>query len=279
MILLFFLENKYMSKSKTNFNLVAFCLILVIVFFTVFFQYFKFKNIVTEGFEWSPESEKRFIFIQDTINRKKVFDVDTIQKNQASQEDVDYFNRNGIWFWSQETKDLYIKAILSNPYVKIAPDAALLETQKIYNEAAIRMVLSHQTNEGHFLIQGVNVPGENVDKELPSGFGEFAYNSGLTEDHSNDIIRCNSDGKGMERIQYTGRDGIFGSRTSIITPVDYNDLESTVPGFTFVNGPCNPCVALNEKPDYSCPFKLKLQDYHPGMSDIWRLLWGIGEDK
>ena len=260
----YFLEDKYMSPSKTIYHLGSFLIILVVAILIILLPNYpslKIDNSV-EGFEWTSDSENKFLLIQDTINRNRYFDVDLIQKNQASQEEVDYFNKNGIWPWSPVTKALYIQAIRSNPYVKIAPGAALLETQSIYNETAIRMVLSQQTKEGHFLIHGIQVQGENVD-ELPSGFGEFAYNSGLMEDRSKDVIRCNADGNGLERVH-----------GSLVSPVDYNDLENVIPGFTFINGPCNPCVALNEKPDYSCPFRLRLKD-SPEVSNIWRLLWGI----
>lgn len=265
-----------MSPSKTIYHLGSFLIILVVAILIILLPNYpslKIDNSV-EGFEWTPDSEKDFLVIQNTLHRNKIFDVNMI-KNQASQEEVDYFNKNGIWPWSPVTKALYIQAIRSNPYVKISPVAALLETQSIYNETAIRMVLSQQTKEGQFLISGIQVQGENVVDELPSGFGEFAYKSGLMEDRSKDVIRCNADGNGLERVQYTGRDSIFGSHTSLVSPVDYNDLENVVPGFTFINGPCNPCVALNEKPDYSCPFRLTLQDRSPGVSNIWRLLWGI----
>jgi hypothetical protein len=234
-----------------------------------------FKNKSVEGFSWTPESKRDFLIIQNTNNPHRVFDLNMIEQNQASQEELDYFNANGIWPWSDNTKHLYIEAVKKNTYVKISPHASLVDAQKVYNETAILMILSYQTKEGQFLINGVQVPiGKSVE-ELPNGFGEFAYNSGLKEDKTKDIIRCNMDNGLLERIHYTGKEGIYGSQTKIITEQDYNDLENTIPGFKFVNGPCNPCGAVSEKPDYSCPFELQLKDGPKGISDIWKSLWGL----
>lgn len=235
-------------------------------------------SIKREAFEWSNESKKDFLLIQNSIHPNKIFDINMIKKNQASQEEVDYFIKNGLWPWSQKTKDIFIQSINSNPYVKIAPDAALLETQSIYNENAILRALSYQTKEGHFLIYGVQVPisGGNPAESLPSGFGDFAYKSGLLkQDKTKDIIRCNIDNASLERIHFTGKEGIYGSQTLTTTPVDYNDLENIIPGFSFISVPCNPCLAIKEKPDYSCPFNLKVKDKNPNISNIWKTLWGI----
>lgn len=233
-----------------------------------------------EGFKWSPESKKKFLYNVDYLKQNTVFDANKIEKNQASQEEVDYFNKNGLWPWSQKTKDIFAQTFLKNPYVKILPDAEIKEARSIYNESAILEILSHQTKEGHFLIHGVQVfnpSNKNDSEELPNGFGDFAYNSGLKEDLSKDIIRCNMDSYTMERIKYTGREEMYGSQTTEVTPVDYNSLESAVPGFQFINGPCNPCGALKENNDYSCPFRLKLKndDTSDNVSDVWKILWGV----
>jgi len=231
------------------------------------------KNV--EGFTWDPNSKREFLITQNTNNPNRIFDLDMIEKNQASQEELDYFNENGKWPWSDNTKDLYIKAIKKNTYVKISHDASLLEAQKVYNETAILMILSYQTKEGQFLINGVQVPVSNSIEEVPNGFGEFAYNSGLKEDKTKDIVRCNMDNGLLERIHYTGNEGIYGSQTKIISEEDYNNLENNIPGFKFVNSPCNPCGAVNEKPDYSCPFQLELKGESKNISDVWKSLWGL----
>jgi hypothetical protein len=233
------------------------------------------KNKSVEGFTWDPNSKREFLIIQNTNNPNRIFDLDMIEKNQASQEELDYFNENGIWPWSDNTKDLYIKAINKNTYVKISPDGSLLDAQKVYNETAILMLLSYQTKEGQFLINGVQVPFNNSVEDLPTGFGDFAYKSGLKQDKSKDIIRCNMDNGLLERIHYTGNEGIYGSQTKIISEEDYNGLENNIPGFKFVNSHCNPCGAVSEKPDYSCPFQLEVKGESKNISDVWKSLWGL----
>ena len=82
----------------------------------------------------------------------------------------------------------------------------------------------------------------------------------------------------LERITYTGKGRIYGEQTSKTTSVDYNDLENIIPGFKFLNGPCNPCGAINENPDYSCPFQLKVKNKSPFISDVWQYLWNINDN-
>jgi hypothetical protein len=250
----------------------------------LFIIIFRFSQIsrTKEGFEFNKYSIHDFILLQSTINPNKIFDINMI-KNQATQEELDYFNRNGKWPWSQNTKDLYIKALKKNPYIKVYSDKYSLNyIMTVYNEAAILRLLSYQTKEGQFLINGVlvNDPSGNSKEELPSGFGDFAYKSGLKEDRTRDIIKCNmnkENGATLERITFTGKGGIYGEQNTSVNPVDYNDLENIIPGFKFLNGPCNPCGAINENPDYSCPFKLKIKDKPSFISDVWQTLWGIND--
>ncbi len=236
-----------------------------------------------EGFAWDTQSTKDFIKIQSTINPQKIFDVNMIQKNQASQEELAYFNEHGMWPWSQKTKDLYIEALNANTFIRTLPADGLNYAMTIYNEAAILRLLSYQTKEGQFLLNGVLVqdPSGNKMEDLPNGFGDFPYKSGLLGNKSDDIIKCNMsnpNNASLERITYTGKGGIYGEQTSKVTPVDYNELESIIPGFTFVNSPCNPCVAINETPDYSCPFKLTVKNKPPFISSIWQYLWNINDN-
>ena len=219
---------------------------------------------IKEGFTWSENSTQDFLKIQNTINRNTIFDVNMIEASQASQEELDYFNKNGMWPWSQKTIELYKESVNTNPFIRTYSEDAVNYTRTKYNESAILRILFYQSNEGLFLLNGVLVknPSGNPYEDLPNGFGEFAYDSGLLGKRSDDIIKCNmknSNAATLERITYTGKGGVFGEQTSKTAQVDYNDLEKIIPGFTFVNGPCNPCGALNEIADYSCPFKLAVK--------------------
>ena len=239
------------------------------------------QGITQQGISQQDMNED-FLRIQSTINRNKVFDMDIIN-SQASKEELDYFNKNGKWPWSQEVIKLFEEAINRNPYIKTIPEIATEHARTIYNQAAIIRVLTTQTKEGQFLLNGVLVkdPSGNKMEELPSGFGNFPYESGLLGNRVDDIIKCNmknDNNPTLERIRYTGKGGIFGEQTQKVTPVDYNDLEKIIPGFTFLNKPCNPCGSMAENPDYSCAYRLRVKDKPPFISSIWQYLWGINDN-
>jgi hypothetical protein len=229
---------------------------LLLIIFTRFVDIIRFK--VKESFELSEESQGNFIKIQHTINPKIVFDMEII-KQQASQEELDYFLENGMWPWSQNTLDLYTEAVSRNHFIRTYSGDSVNYARKIYNEAAILQLLFLETNEGNFVTFGMQINGgpKNPLEYLPSGFGDFGYESGLIK-HMNPVIKCNIDNNGnasLEKTEYTGKGGIFGEQTSKKSSVHYNDLESEIPGFTFLDGPCDPCGALNFPPDYTCKYK------------------------
>ena len=148
-----------------------------------------------------------------------------------------------------------------------------------------------ETKEGIFLLSGVQINDgkKNELEDLPSGFGDFGYKSGLIT-HMYPVIKCKIDDNGnssLEKTTYTGKGGIFGEQTSITNKVDYNNLESEIPGFKFLNGPCDPCNAMNASSEYSCPFRLDLkkeakdkkdkkkENQNQNISKVWKYLWGI----
>jgi hypothetical protein len=244
----------------------------------LFIIIFRFSYLLRrkEGFTWNKKSEQDFLLIQNTINRGVVFDTKMIQESQASQEEVDYFNQYGMWPWSQTVITIYEDAIKNNPYIRTYSQDSINEARKIYNQEAILRILSMQTKEGQFLINGVLVKDAsgNSLETLPSGFGDFGYKSGLIGNMKDDIIKCKLDNSGLEKIIYTGK-GLLEEQTKTVTDVDYNDLENLIPGFTFINSPCNPCGALKQTADYSCPFKLKVKNKPPFISEVWQYLWQV----
>lgn len=236
----------------------------------------RFSLISKEGF--TKQSESTFLNIQTTINRQNIFDMDIINQ-QASQEELDYFNKHGMWPWSDDVIKLYNELQEKNPYVRTTPDDSTIHARTIYNQAAILRVLSYQTKEGQFLLNGVLVKNPQSVEELPNGFGDFVYSSGLAEDRTNDIIKCNlvknGENPSLERIIYTGKGGIFGQQTKKIEQVDYNNLENIIPGFKFLGSPCNPCTSMGSIPDYSCKYSLNIEDKKQGASpsNLWKYLW------
>lgn len=212
-----------------------------------------------EGFtSWPDDLISQFNSFQATHNPTLVYDINIVQQ-QASPAEASYLLQNNVWPWSDQTKQLYLNSLSQNTIIKTQSDVSLQQAQSIYNETAIKQLLSMSTKEGSFLLSGA-VIGQSDN--MPANV--------------NNIVRCgNNNGTfGMEQVVYTGYDSINGNMTSQITSVDNGDIPSVVPGFNFVNSPCNPCVVLENPSDYSCPFTL---DTGSGsqISPIWQTLWGV----
>lgn len=239
-------------------------------------------DTLQNGANLTADSKLNFLKIQDTINKQKVFDMNVIEK-QVTQEELDYFNKHGKWPWSRRVIHLYKESVKNNPFIRTEPEQAANYARTIYNQAAILRLLSYQTKEGDFLLNGVLVkdPSGNSAEDLPSGFGEFGYSSRLIGNRSYDVIKCNlkdDSNPKLERIRYTGKGGIFGEQTEKVSDVSYNELEKIVPGFKFLSSPCNPCKAMSATPDYSCPFRLKVKNKSPFISSVWQYLWGLNDN-
>lgn len=231
-----------------------------------------------EGFQWEEDKLQKFLRIQNTINRHHNFDVEEIQK-QASGKELDYFLKHNMWPWSKEVIDLYESYILKNVYIQNYSKDSTRHARHIYNQSAILQILSEQSKEGYFLLNGVEVnSGKNM---MSSGAGTFGYSSGLITNMYNTVYKCGENKKSglpvMKRFQYIGDDNIIGSHTTTIEDVDVSNLEELIPGFKFVNGTCDPCSALNYDNNtnerYSCPFELKIKKNKGPISSIWEYLW------
>ena len=228
-----------------------------------------------EGFTWSQDSANNFILLQQTLHPGLVFDTNQI-KEQASQEELDYFLKNGKWPWSQEVQDLYKEAVQRNPYIRTSPEDAVDQARTVYNQAIILEIISWQTKEGQFLLNGVSIKDAsgNPQEDLPGGWGNYGYSSGLIGHLENDVVKCAADVSGnysLVKTRYTGKDKITIAQTKETTPVDYNELPKLIPGFKFTGAPCDPCVALNNS--YTCPFQLDISGSLPGVSSVWQYLW------
>ena len=78
----------------------------------------------------------------------------------------------------------------------------------------------------------------------------------------------------MQKIIYTGYDSINGSLQSQVTSIENSALPSLINGFNFLKDACNPCVALSNPADYSCPFSIDTGN-GPDVSPVWQNLWGL----
>ena len=209
----------------------------------------------TSNEPFTTDSETKFLDLQKTINPNIQFNMTEIDK-QITQQDLDEFLQNGYWTWSAETQRLYKEALNANPYIKSEDlDKAMQKAQTIYNEQIILQILSSQTPEGRFLTNGIDIRSEIPD----SGFGNYPYEAGLKEQEPDSTVRCYQSEEKGGKYSLTDKDK---------NTMDYNQLESLVPGFKFINGACDPCDALNQK--YNCPFKITDKT-----SDIWSQLWKL----
>jgi len=208
---------------------------------------------------WPSTLVTEFLTFQKGLNPNITFDMDIVQ-NQATPEEVAYLFKNYKWPWSEKLQGLYNEAIAQNLFISVDPGVSMISAQQIYNETAMKQLISYNTKEGTFLLNGVTV-GHN--KKLPSNI--------------NNSIQCSTNSKGepiLEKIVYNGYDSIYGNLNSTVTEIDYKDLPNQVNGFKFLGAPCNPCVASKNPPDYTCPFALNTGNGYE-VSPIWQMLWNV----
>ncbi len=127
-----------------------------------------------EGF--TQQSINDFINLQSTINKQSIFDMNIIS-TQASQEELDFFNKNGVWPWSNNVIQKYQDAVQQNPYIRTLPEQAVNDARTKYNQNAILKVLSYQEKTKD--IKDNNNIYLYEKKDLPSGYGTFGFSSGL----------------------------------------------------------------------------------------------------
>ena len=263
------------------------CLLLL---FIMLYQFSHVRNLSIEKFEqpekrdrWSDETINDFVIFQNTINPQIKFDLDIIQ-TQASEEEVKYLLKNGKWSWNSEVQKLYMDLVSINPYIRNTSEDSLNTAMTIYNQSAILQALRMQTKEGRFLLSGITYG-------TPKSEDTYGYDSGLVSKNDT-VIKCyNNNGKNeLTKIEYVGDSGgLTANHLFKKTKLDYNKLETTVPGFKFINSPCEPCVSLNNPADYSCPFNLNTQptpkqitqqitqqtNKQNNVSPVWKYLWNL----
>jgi hypothetical protein len=247
--------------------------LLVILVSIYFYVGSTFTKSVKENFiatNWSTQTIQNFLNFEQTTNPNLIFDVDVIQQ-QATEAEVKTLLETGKWPWDDETKKIYMDAVKSNTMLKTSPQAAMDQARVIYNQTIIREMLSWSAPEGQFLLRGAYSVATNANEN--DGSGTYGINSGLITKNNN-LIRCGIDSNNNVVLQQTenmGNDGITGAHKKKTSTLDYNKLPSLVPGFRFINSPCDPCAGVNSPPKYTCPFSLTSKDPSP----IWRSLWGL----
>jgi hypothetical protein len=245
---------KIMNIKKMNIKMIG---LLVLVFSLLLFVFLSFlqkgkeKEKREEGFEaWNQQVVQDFIDYENTANPTFVYDVDFVQKN-ATEDEVLSLIENNMWPWDPDFKARWAQSVQGSPVTKYDPISQTKDKQAIYSQGAAEQILLLNTEEGRFLTRGVVLDRNTKGGD---GIGSFGKTSGLDHGGDGDILRCHPDTGSMARIRRGGYDGLFSISPDVATEVPYSYLPYLVPGFSFVDAPCNPCAALRN--DYSCRFTL-----------------------
>jgi hypothetical protein len=170
-----------------------------------------------------------------------------IIQQQASPSEAETLIKTGYWPWSDDTKYEYTDAIWHHKIIKVNVGDALDYAMKTYNETAIKQLMSWNTKEGQFLLYGSKGNGNK-------------YNT----------IKCSTDESNNASIIGIIKKDFADDYIENSVPISNEDIPLKMPGFSFLKGSCNPCVALHN--DYSCPFKLNVKG-DDTTSPIWSRLW------
>jgi len=201
---------------------------------------------------WPKDLVYRFKIYQKTVSKNvKQYNMYVLQQ-QATAEEAETLINTGYWPWPEELKDEYIKAVWQNPIIKIDPKLALQNAQEIYCKNAARQLLGWNTKEGQFLIYGANVGHTGT---MPM----------------NNTIKCSTNLKNsvLQKMVYKSYNLWNGYKNTETTTIKNEDIPAEVPGFS------NPCNAMNQTPEYNCPFKLAVKGQGSEISPVWKSLWGL----
>ena len=217
----------------------------------------------------NPDPDPDQDFIQYVKSTKPTFEYDSTQiQNNTTEQERAHFIQTNEWPWTHEIQTMYEDAVQSSSITKYNPTSNRQTIQSIFNQSAAEKILAYNSDEGRFLTTGILLP----DPNLP----EYARNSGLVPvNKTGDIVRCHTHaGTGtptLTRIRQGKYDGLFSIQPDTLTPIPNEEIPNVVPGFRFLQAPCNPCLALdlNNPPDYSCAFQIQDNPTSP----IWKYLW------
>jgi len=124
----------------------------------------------TSGFPvknaWPQETIDAFNKFEKTHNPDYIFDINILQQ-QATPADVEYLIQNNKWYWSPEVQQMYIDALKQTTITSYDSESSLAYAQTIYNENAIKLLLSWNTKEGNFLLKGAVIGhSKNMPKNV-----------------------------------------------------------------------------------------------------------------
>jgi len=221
---------------------------------------------------WSPKTVHEFLEFQARENPDVIFDMDIVQQ-QATEEEAKELLENGVWSWSDRTKEIYADVISRSNYTKKSAMKGIETDQTIYNERVMLQMLGLNEAEGKFLLYGRMIPDRpRLNKYISSGQGTYGVTSGLED---NDVymnrLKCEKDKIKLQKFVGYNK-GITAEPMYKSTDVDYSQLPALYDGFQFIEQPCDPCKALAFPYDTSCPFSVKPDKK---VSPAWEKIWGL----
>ena len=242
------------------------------------------KIKIKEGFNtntWSNQTISDFNVYNKKVHPKSGFNLKILQE-QATEEEAKEYIDTGYWPWADTTKQMYIKQVERLKMIRNNPIHALSQAMQIYNENAAKQLMSWNTKEGDFIMNG-GISNSNGGISTNNQIIDDDVNDGMPaiEHQSQNIIKCSQDANGISKMQkttYNGYNYFNGYKNTTTEDVSNEDIPSQMPGFNFVNGPCNPCGPLEAPAEYNCPFTLNIKgNTSKKISPIWEQLWGLKE--
>ena len=197
------------------------------------------KTQNSQNSEWSQDLTNRFLKYQNTMSKNDYTYNLEILKQQVTPNEVEEYLKTGYWNWDDDLKNMYIEKVNSSTLVKIMPEYSLDYAMRMYTPSAIKQILAWNYKEGKFLLYG----GKSINQ--------------------NDI-KCSSDPEPILQEIINGEP----------TDIKNENIPNIMPGFSFINNPCNPCVALKNPMDTTCAFKLNVKG-NDDISPIWAKIWNI----
>ena len=171
--------------------------------------------------------------------------VENLQKMGVPESDVENYIKTGSWVWSTEFTNVMKQTELNTPNTgqdETSITNAIIEAQKIYPELYFVGLYGLFYGLAFSQVAKANNLGCKIDPTTKKTTGDSMY----TLDASGNVST---------------------------TAVNNNQLPTLIPGFTFLNSPCNPCDILNF--NYSCAFAIpdeQKQAMFPGF--IMEYAWG-----
>jgi hypothetical protein len=241
------LKNIKFNNIKLNGNnkrLFLIFILLIIIFIYYYFEFDKIKTYVLELFTgknnihpWSEDLRKRFLEYQNTMSRNDYnYNLEILQQ-QVTPEEVEEYLKTGYWNWDETLKKLYLDKVQSSTLVNLVPEESLNYAMKMYTPEAVKQLLAWNYKEGEFLLYGA-------------------------KDRNKNIIKCSSD---IESSLITNN----GKKI-----INNEDIPNIIPGFSFIDEPCNPCKNLNLSTNNKCAFKLNIKG-DDTTSEIWKRIWKL----